>query len=335
MYLQKEHLANSKAKTAKNTPIKTVDGRQSWTFASSYLLTISAIIVSYPQRFFTLMICRGKKVKRFCNFSANFNHRTFKLLSQHFILITVKKYTLVISPNSRNRLQLWVSVTLWKREEYNAPWLQVNVIQWQMEQNGSFDSGDCQPLVYIYLKGKQKKTKNKSCCMHSFFIFNVKSSFVTSVCSIAGESGPNGSLSGKSCQHLDQRGKTAPLPKMLLRESRFGAFQGVQCRTQVALKSFSRSVFAPACVYSSVCDCVCTLALRIDGLTLSKWPALIRPISWVLHPDSAVSPFIHLYKREMTERWRGRGVGGRGRGVNMWRKDQTTPSSRACINEAN
>lgn len=191
------------------------------------------------------------------------------------------------------------------------------------------------PWFTYTLKANKKKQKTKAVVCTRFSFSMLKAVLWLSVCSIAGESGPNGSLSGKSCQHLDQRGKTAPLPKMLLRESRFGAFQGVQCRTQVALKSFSRSVFAPACVYSSVCDCVCTLALRIDGLTLSKWPALIRPISWVLHPDSAVSPFIHLYKREMTERWRGRGVGGRGRGVNMWRKDQTTPSSRACINEAN
>lgn len=70
------------------------------------------------------------------------------------------------------------------------------------------------------------------------------------------------------------------------------------------------------CVFTQPCVCewVCARspAPRIDGLTLSKWPALIRPISWALHPDSAVSPFIHLYKREMTERWRGRGVEGGG-----------------------
>lgn len=80
----------------------------------------------------------------------------------------------------------------------------------------------------------------------------------------------------------------------------------------------------------SVCerDMGVCVGSRMDGLAVSKWPALI---SSALHPDSLISPFIHLYKREMTGRWRGRGKDTEE--MNMHRGEWTISSARVSIKE--
>lgn len=58
----------------------------------------------------------------------------------HFIAVEKHIGTQAKKQTPQPRVSLTCS--LLKGEEFKAPWLQVNVIQWQMERNGSLNSKD-------------------------------------------------------------------------------------------------------------------------------------------------------------------------------------------------